>query len=285
MKIPFLLHFLQKKLFVRNKYVNHEIMKLVSIQFLCIILASMWLYGCESQAPYSGALHDNNNNAINTDYRVMPCHGLDNLYCTTELSICTMQYLLGDFCRTFVSCSSSGEIIYDNSFYECKKCIESCQKSNPITSFECEAKCQTIKPTSTIEPQNNDVSYAKEITVEQIKLSQLNTLTSDDFKILDQDKIGDNLYKIVVQYAGGYGDSCADRDFVAYYPYNPDTEMLLSSNVRNIHIRQLPTTLPQCEALITRDLIINISKFYKPINHYMFQKLAFQQPTLKPKYH
>jgi hypothetical protein len=75
------------------------------------------------------------------------CHGLD-LACGPDFpQVCTMEYRLGDKCRQFVRCDSSGgscNLVTDPKYTSCKSCVEQCTAkvgSDGTSAFECEAKC------------------------------------------------------------------------------------------------------------------------------------------------
>lgn len=75
------------------------------------------------------------------------CHGLD-LACSTHApEICTMEYRLGDKCRQYARCDSSGgscTLVTDPKFASCKACAEQCaarETADPAAAFDCEAKC------------------------------------------------------------------------------------------------------------------------------------------------
>jgi len=75
------------------------------------------------------------------------CHGLD-LACGPDApQVCTMEYRLGDKCRQYARCDSSGgtcRLVTDPQFASCKSCVEQCAAkagSNGQAAFECEATC------------------------------------------------------------------------------------------------------------------------------------------------
>jgi len=75
------------------------------------------------------------------------CHGLD-LACGSDTpQVCTMEYRLGDKCRQYARCDSSGgtcRLVTDPQFASCKSCVEQCAAkagSNGQAVFECEATC------------------------------------------------------------------------------------------------------------------------------------------------
>lgn len=75
------------------------------------------------------------------------CHGLDVTCGSNVPEACTMEYRLGDFCRQFVTCSevdNQCQRIEDPRFAECRSCVESCQETDPLESFNCEDACRQI---------------------------------------------------------------------------------------------------------------------------------------------
>jgi hypothetical protein len=77
------------------------------------------------------------------------CHGLDLACGANAPEICTMEYQLGDRCRQYASCDSSGgscTLVTDPRFDSCKACVEQCAalkpaNADPTMLFECESKC------------------------------------------------------------------------------------------------------------------------------------------------
>ena len=75
------------------------------------------------------------------------CHGLDLACGTNAPQVCTMEYRIGDRCRNFASCDSSGggcRLVIGSKFTACKACVEHCQiQAGPdsLTAFSCEEKC------------------------------------------------------------------------------------------------------------------------------------------------
>jgi hypothetical protein len=58
-----------------------------------------------------------------------------------------MEYRLGDKCRQYAQCSTTGgscTLVTSPQFTACKSCIENCEKSvlnDPQGAFACEEKC------------------------------------------------------------------------------------------------------------------------------------------------
>ncbi|WP_321506418.1 hypothetical protein [uncultured Methanoregula sp.] len=75
------------------------------------------------------------------------CHGLDLACGTNAPQVCTMMYQLGDKCRQYARCESSGgscRLVTDPQFDSCKACVEQCAVkagSNGQAAFACEATC------------------------------------------------------------------------------------------------------------------------------------------------
>jgi len=78
---------------------------------------------------------------------LMNCHGLDLACGTNPPEVCTTEYKLGDRCRQYVHCESSGEtctLVKDAGFNTCKTCVEKCELragDNTLTAMSCEEKC------------------------------------------------------------------------------------------------------------------------------------------------
>ena len=75
------------------------------------------------------------------------CHGLDLACVPNPPEICTQQYTLGDRCRQYVHCESSGgscTLVKDAGFSTCKACVEACQLRGgdvDLWAQSCEEKC------------------------------------------------------------------------------------------------------------------------------------------------
>jgi len=75
------------------------------------------------------------------------CHGL-NLACGTIVpQVCTMEYRIGDRCRDFARCDTSGgtcALVISPKYTACKACAERCQIQagpNSMAALTCEEKC------------------------------------------------------------------------------------------------------------------------------------------------
>lgn len=74
---------------------------------------------------------------------IQECHGLD-ISCgfSQEHQACTMEYLIGDYCRAFTGCEVvDGEcrIIKSEIFGQCKDCVSQC---NSLEGWEAPSKCE-----------------------------------------------------------------------------------------------------------------------------------------------
>jgi hypothetical protein len=75
------------------------------------------------------------------------CHGLD-LACGMDApQMCTMEYRIGDKCRQYASCDTSGGscgLVTGPKFTACKACVDQCQiaaSADTLAAFSCEEKC------------------------------------------------------------------------------------------------------------------------------------------------
>jgi hypothetical protein len=75
------------------------------------------------------------------------CHGLD-LTCGMDApQMCTMEYRIGDKCRKYARCDTTGgscSRVIEPKFTACKVCVEQCQAAagtDSLTAFSCEEKC------------------------------------------------------------------------------------------------------------------------------------------------
>lgn len=75
------------------------------------------------------------------------CHGLDLACSPNAPEVCDLSYRLGDKCRQYASCDTSGgscTLVKDARFDTCKTCVEQCQAAatnDPGAAFSCEEKC------------------------------------------------------------------------------------------------------------------------------------------------
>jgi hypothetical protein len=75
------------------------------------------------------------------------CHGSDLACGTNAPDVCTMEYRIGDRCRQYARCDTSGgscTLVISPKFTACKACAERCQiQAGPdsLAAFSCEEKC------------------------------------------------------------------------------------------------------------------------------------------------
>ena len=75
------------------------------------------------------------------------CHGLDLACGTNAPQMCTMEYRIGDRCRQYARCDTSGgscTLVIEPKFTACKACVEKCQMAagpDSLSAFSCEEKC------------------------------------------------------------------------------------------------------------------------------------------------
>jgi len=78
---------------------------------------------------------------------VTNCHGLDVTCGSAPPMACTMVYQLGDKCRKFVTCQSSGSRctpVTSPAYTSCRSCVEQCQiaaGADSLAASSCEDKC------------------------------------------------------------------------------------------------------------------------------------------------
>jgi len=72
------------------------------------------------------------------------CHGL-NLACgPNPPEVCTAIYQIGDKCRQYAYCSTTGgtcRLVTTPQFNACRTCIEKCGGADPAEILSCEEKC------------------------------------------------------------------------------------------------------------------------------------------------
>jgi hypothetical protein len=75
---------------------------------------------------------------------ITSCHGL-NLACgPNPPEVCTAIYQIGDKCRQYAYCSTTGgtcSLVTTPQFNACKTCIEKCGGADPAEILSCEEKC------------------------------------------------------------------------------------------------------------------------------------------------
>jgi hypothetical protein len=76
------------------------------------------------------------------------CHGTDLACGTNAPQICTMEYRIGDRCRQYAHCDTSGGsctlVVTSQKFTTCKACAERCQTQagpDSLAAMTCEEKC------------------------------------------------------------------------------------------------------------------------------------------------
>jgi hypothetical protein len=75
------------------------------------------------------------------------CHGLDLVCGMDAPQVCTMEYRIGDKCRKYARCDTTGgscTLTIEPKFTACKTCIEQCQiaaGADSLAAFSCEEKC------------------------------------------------------------------------------------------------------------------------------------------------
>ena len=78
---------------------------------------------------------------------IQNCHGME-ISCGPDVAeICTMEYQLGDKCRSLASCQNingSCTVVRQEGYARCASCVEACNKTaggNTSFAFECESRC------------------------------------------------------------------------------------------------------------------------------------------------
>lgn len=75
------------------------------------------------------------------------CHGLDLACGMNAPDVCTMEYRIGDKCRQYARCDTTGgscKVAFEHKFIACKSCVEKCQAAagpDNLAAFSCEEKC------------------------------------------------------------------------------------------------------------------------------------------------
>ena len=76
---------------------------------------------------------------------VQECHGLDITCGPNVPQVCTEIYMLGDFCRAYINCSTVNgacSLELNDQFTSCKNCVSECT-GDAMEAFDCEAVCRT----------------------------------------------------------------------------------------------------------------------------------------------
>jgi len=73
------------------------------------------------------------------------CHGID-ISCGPDIPQgCTDIYLLGDFCREYISCEivdNQCQLVEKPKFNQCKSCVKECEQLNDNDALDCENECR-----------------------------------------------------------------------------------------------------------------------------------------------
>ena len=72
------------------------------------------------------------------------CHGVDLACGPNPPQVCTAVYTLGDKCRQYASCDSTGgscRLITTPQYDNCLSCIRKCGGADATEIFTCEEKC------------------------------------------------------------------------------------------------------------------------------------------------
>jgi hypothetical protein len=78
---------------------------------------------------------------------IQNCHGMEISCGPNVVEMCTMQYMLGDKCRSLASCQNingSCTVVKQEGYSKCVSCVEECIRtagSDPVKAFECESRC------------------------------------------------------------------------------------------------------------------------------------------------
>ncbi|MCX6701105.1 MAG: hypothetical protein NTV68_14510 [Methanomicrobiales archaeon] len=78
---------------------------------------------------------------------IQNCHGME-ISCGKNIAeMCTMEYQLGDKCRSLASCQNvngSCSVVKQEGYTVCMSCVEECNKTSggdPAKAFACESRC------------------------------------------------------------------------------------------------------------------------------------------------
>ncbi len=123
---------------------------------ILVLIAVLFAAGCTSVFPGSGKSTPLPTEPPTTGPAQTPgqtpcgitsCHGLDIACGPNPPQTCTMEYRLGDRCRQYARCDTSGGscmLVIDAQFTACKACSERCQIQagpNSMAALSCEEKC------------------------------------------------------------------------------------------------------------------------------------------------
>jgi len=106
---------------------------------LFVIFMFLFVLGCSSQ-------QNPGNISISSKCGIENCHGLDIKCGSNVPEACTMEYMLGDFCRQFAECkviNGNCRFVETANFTECKACVDECAKiGDGNDAFACENDCR-----------------------------------------------------------------------------------------------------------------------------------------------
>jgi hypothetical protein len=116
------------------------------ILVLCLVPFAAVLAGCTSSPPAVPPVSPvvTPPPTVSTSCGFSSCHGVDLACSTNPPQACTMEYQLGDKCRQYASCNSTGgtcTLVTTARFDSCKACIKQCGGADPAEAFTCEEKC------------------------------------------------------------------------------------------------------------------------------------------------
>lgn len=78
---------------------------------------------------------------------IQNCHGMEISCGPDVVEMCTMDYQLGDKCRSLASCQNingSCTVIKQEGYTKCVSCVEECNRTagnDPVKAFDCESRC------------------------------------------------------------------------------------------------------------------------------------------------
>ena len=120
--------------------------KIFFVSALCLTLLALLVAGCTSpsQDRMVPPLSPTVTPVLPSTCGFTTCHGL-NLACGTNApQVCTMEYQLGDKCRQYATCDSSGggcKLLTTSQYDTCKSCVSKCGGGDAAEIFGCEEKC------------------------------------------------------------------------------------------------------------------------------------------------
>jgi hypothetical protein len=78
---------------------------------------------------------------------IQNCHGMEISCGPNVVEMCTMEYRLGDKCRSLASCqdiNGSCTVVKQEGYTKCVSCVEECNRTagnDPVKAFDCESRC------------------------------------------------------------------------------------------------------------------------------------------------